>query len=234
MIGMFTVITLPLTVGWFTGLSDSPPTSNINEATKQPVCIGPDGKEVQLGKEACEKFNNAWKNNAEKEPEQAGPFVDSKIITKDQIRNVVSPLEDIGYGVMGGKELNQIKIDTDLSNDDVSVKYEDMTKIVHLYYKPEAWDEKNLMTKATGTAVAVMEELFANKNISSVWVWVMGDFTDQYGKTTEGNGIRIGLKRTTAEKIEWKNFKEMVLLDYNKLLNIADEVYIHPAVRKAL
>jgi len=43
-----------------------------------------------------------------------------------------------------------------------------------------------------------------------------------------------GIGRKTAEKINWENFKDLVLVDYNKLLDIADENSIYPAVKKNL
>lgn len=55
------IITLPLSIRWVHGLDKKPENRPI---VKEASCIGPDGKSINLSNEACEEFNNAWKNGS--------------------------------------------------------------------------------------------------------------------------------------------------------------------------
>ena len=108
-------------------------------------------------------------------------------------------------------------------------------KIVFLTYKPKStWDEKDAVKTAADTTVAVSQRLFTHSKVGFVRVWIEGDFTDQYGKSSSEPAVKFGLSKDTANKIEWDKFKDLVFVDYTKLSNIADEKYIHPAIGKAL
>lgn len=157
-------------------------------------------------------------------------------LTEDGIKKIVLNIPGAQYSVFSKDDLKKVEINTDFGSqgDNPNIKIDQLPKIVNIYYKPYAWDEKRLMRYTADTSVAVTEKLLTYKEIGMVNVWVLENFTDQYGKSSEETAIRIGLKRETADKINWTSFKDMVFIDYNKLLNIADDVYIHPAVKKEL
>lgn len=119
--------------------------------------------------------------------------------------------------------------------ENLGTKETSLDKIVHIYYKPKSvWDEKGMVRDTASKALNSMKVLFTNPEITHIVFWTLGDFTDSYGKTSESTAIRVGLKSTTASKINWDNFIPMVEVDYNKLFDIADDKYVHPAIAKKL
>lgn len=155
-------------------------------------------------------------------------------LSEESIKSQVIKLGGKEFGVMGKDEFVKVEINDDFG----SMKANEVTpqfKIVNVYYKPKGiWDEKMLMKYACRTSVFVSEALLANPKVSKVSVWTLTDFTNSYGKTSEETAVRIGIGRETASNIVWSTFKEMVLDDYNSLLKITDDVYIHPGVKKEL
>lgn len=108
-------------------------------------------------------------------------------------------------------------------------------KIVFITYQPKSvLNEKDFVRSSANTLVEVSEKLFQNPKVGMVRVWAEGSFTDQYGKQETSPGVKLALSKKTAEKIQWDNFKKLVEVDYNKLLDIADEKTIAPAVSKNL
>src|SRR3989344_6590120 len=104
-------------------------------------------------------------------------------------------------------------------------------KIVFITYNPKSvLDEKDFVKMSADTIVAVSESLFKHPKVGFVRVWTEGSFSDQYGKQETISAVKLGLSKKTADKIQWDNFKDLVQVDYNKLLDIADEKTIHPAV----
>lgn len=160
-------------------------------------------------------------------PPSTTPFSEKEEITEDVVRAEVQELP--GFTMEGG-ELVDVRVVEHMGTED-----NPDDRIVYLHYRPESiWDDKSLVKETARTAVEVMEKLFKNPKVGLVSVWVETEFTDQYGKSSVENAVKVGLERATADKIEWENFKDLVLLDYNRLLDIADAKYIHPAVRKNL
>jgi NADPH-dependent 2,4-dienoyl-CoA reductase/sulfur reductase-like enzyme len=175
------------------------------------------------------KDNNQGKEDAAKIIK--GEFKDQEV-TEESIKSVLANLKEASYSVMSEKEITQIEVSDDLAgiSEDISDG-----KIITVHFKPEdVWDAKDSLKMTAGTAVAVMRRLFAHPKTVSVTVWVDGDFTDQYGKTETAKATLVQITRQTADKIEWDKFKDMVLVDYNKLFDIADTQYIHPAILKAI
>lgn len=155
-------------------------------------------------------------------------------LSSDSIKAQVIKLGGKEFGVMGKDEFVKVEVNDDFG----SMKANEVTpqfKIVNVYYKPkDVWDEKMLMKYTCRTSAFVSEALLANPKVSKVSVWTLTDFTNSYGKTSEETAVRIGVGRETASNVVWSTFKEMVLDDYNSLLKIADDVYIHPAIQKEL
>jgi hypothetical protein len=181
--------------------------------------------EEESRKQAEKKTQEEQKAEAEK------PFV-QKEVTEESVKSALASLKEASYRVMSEKEITKVEVSDDLAgiSEDISEG-----KIITVYFKPETvWDEKDTLKMTAGTAVAVMRRLFAHPKIASVTVWVDGDFTDQYGKTETAKAALVQITKQTADKIEWDEFKNMVLVDYNKLFNIADAKYIHPAILKKI
>jgi len=170
----------------------------------------------------------AFKEGEEKAKETIKQEFKDQEVTEESVKSALADLEDIS--VMSEDEITQVKIVENAGTEDIPDD-----KVVYAYFRPKSvWDEKDILNMTAGTAVAVMRRLFVHPKITSITVWVEGDFTDQYGKTETATAARVGLDKSTANKIDWDNFRDMVLVDYNKLFDIADTQYIHPAIQKNL
>lgn len=168
-------------------------------------------------------------NQQESKPAQTAQqsFADSEL-TEDSVRAEINKLD--GIRSMSGNEITSVELIDNGGTEDIADD-----KIVSVTYKPKSvWDEADTVKKIADTTVAVSEKLFKHPKVGMVRVITTGDFTDQYGQSETGNAVRIGLQRSTAEKLNWDTFKDMVFVDYNKLLDIADEQWMHAAIRKAL
>lgn len=197
------------------------------ESSKQAEQKVKEAQEEQKKAEEETRKQEEEKVQEEQKIETEKPF-DQKEVTENNIKEVLLKLEDISYAVMSENEITQIKIFDNIGTEDVTDD-----KVVHIYFKPKSvWDEKDTLKKTAGTTVEVAKRLFTHPKITDVWVWVEGDFTDAYGKSNTATAARIELSKKTADKIDWANFKDMVMVDYNKLFNIADGKYIHPAILK--
>ena len=150
-------------------------------------------------------------------------------LTEQSVRSEIGDLSS-STGAMKGEAIVSVELIDDMGTEDVPDD-----KIVFITYKPKSvLDEKYFVKTSADTLVAVSERLFKHPKVGLVRVWTQGEFTDAYGQTNTENAVKLGLSRKTAEKINWENFKDLVLVDYNKLLDIADENSIYPAVKKNL
>lgn len=196
-------------------------------ATSIPTAI-PTNKPMVIALTQKAKLNlqTTTKPQPTKQPVQNG-------LTEESVKAQVIKLEDSSQRVMGKKELSRVEV-----IDDFRVMEENFKPsyvIVSLFYKPkDIWDEKWLLKVTTSTTAAASELLFANPKVSVVRVTTLVDFTDSYGKPVEQKAVQIEIYKETANKINWKMMKEMTLVDYNKLLNIADDVFIHRAIKSKL
>lgn len=110
----------------------------------------------------------------------------------------------------------------------------DQTAIWIHYDLGSVWDETDAVKKSARSATASFEKLFALPNVAQVGIWSDTTFTDQYGKESTNVVTKIVWTKATADKVEWKKFKDMVLVDYKRAFNIAHNYAIHPAVYKEL
>lgn len=69
--------------------------------------------------------------------------------------------------------------------------------------------------------------IFKDKNVQKAMVTVKTTFVDKYGKESDDDGVRVLLTRETNDKIVWNNF------DVNNYGDIAESLYVHPAITKA-
>lgn len=148
-------------------------------------------------------------------------------VTETSVRNAIKDLSGTGVALKGN--IAQIQVLDHLGTPDPN------DKIIHVYYKPEVWDEKHAMTTAVHTAIAAMKTLFKNDKVREVVMWQQGDFTDQYGKTTTETAIRIVMDKETADKVvDWGTVDERAWGDYNTFFDLAELQYVHPAIGRAL
>lgn len=195
-------------------IQSNPSSSTVSEQVSEPQA------EVNTDSETT---NNEQSEEIQPEPTIALTFQESELtdtLVRDELGKVT------GLSVMAVSELTSIRILDNGGTEDI----ED-DKIVELTYKPESvWDEKDIVQMTAMTMASVAEKLFQHPKIGFVRVVSQGDFTDQYGQTETSNAVRVGLKRSTAEKINWETFKDMVIVDYTKLFDIAEEQWMRLAI----
>lgn len=171
-------------------------------------------KATKENKEVNSKQN---KTNVE-EPKEEKPKEEFNFsATELNIDNVNKAMENI---------LNDKLVSSDLT-------VEDGKNIVDIIYNPgTVWDDKALVKNNAVTATEIMEVLFSNPKVDKVWVWTQTEMTDAKGNKSLENVINVCLTKENATEINWSNFSDMVLADYNALYKIADSNFIHPGIAK--
>jgi len=157
------------------------------------------------------------------------PSVDftTQTVTETSVRNAIKDLSGTGVALKGN--ITQIEVLDDLGTPDSN------DKIIHVYYKPEVWDEKDAMSRAVHTAIATMKTLFRNDKVGEVVMWQQGEFSDKYGKATTETAVRIMMDKEIADKIvDWGKVDERAWADYSTFFDLAELQYVHPAIGRAL
>ncbi|MGG1598525.1 hypothetical protein [Paenibacillus naphthalenovorans] len=96
------------------------------------------------------------------------------------------------------------------------------------------WSEKDLVEQTGIGAVRIFHELFKNPDVNAVVINVWTSFVDQYGKESNEKALSIRWTREVSDKVNYKNFEDMVFLDYKKAFDIATSYTIHPGIAKAI
>lgn len=152
---------------------------------------------------------------AEPVKEQPKPFAEGELT------------EDTVIRASGLKGITKVDITADASAQDKRI-------LRVTYAMPEAVNEDDAIYRMARDSVKVMEKLFAHPGVSEVGVWAEGTFTDQYGKETINTVARVVWSRATAEKVEWKNFSNMIVTEPKRALLLGEHYWIHPSVYNGL
>ncbi|MHB8077405.1 hypothetical protein [Desulfosporosinus fructosivorans] len=155
---------------------------------------------------------------SEPQPSEQQQFDFAKAeLTKDNIKKAIS------------------KIIPEQQITEITIEPKDGGNIVDIHYNPGAvWSAKTFVQGSATKAVEVFEILLTHPQITKVWVWSQNELADPKGNTKVEDVMNVALSKETAKDINWKNFKLMVSGDYNKLLDIADGKFIHPAITQEL
>ena len=115
------------------------------------------------------------------------------------------------------------------------ITVENNMTIVDVFFNPGfVWDETDLVNQTARNAVNAMEILFTNPGIDKIWFWAETAMIDAKGNESDVNVVNVALTKENAADINWPKFKEMVVTDYQKLFNIADDSFINPNIAKNL
>jgi len=98
----------------------------------------------------------------------------------------------------------------------------------------DEWSSESLVKNSANTFTEILKELYKYPDVGRVYIAQQGEFTDQYGNPKVEKAVVVDMRRSTASKINWDKFPDMVLLDYNDLFSVADSYSIHQAIRKNL
>jgi len=152
-------------------------------------------------------------------------FKDQREITEENVKTALKNLSDTGHYVMEEDKITKITV----SN------FPDEGITVNVYVNTgNTWNEKDMVKMSAGTATEVMRRLFTNSKVNEVIFFTYADFIDQYGNTTNEKALHVGMKRETADKINWDEFENLVAQDYNNLFDITTNVNIKPSVANEL
>lgn len=104
---------------------------------------------------------------------------------------------------------------------------------VHVTIVDDFGSQDDLM-KAGNTLVVIAETLFKNPAVKMVGVTGDMGFVDSYGNNKTDAGVKIIWDRETYSKINFKNYRDLVLVDFKRPFQIASAYTIHPAIYKEL
>ncbi len=90
------------------------------------------------------------------------------------------------------------------------------------------------LMQASNTMVVVAEILFRNPAVKSIGVWGDAVFSDPKGNDVTDAAVKIIWNRDVTDNVNWKKYRDTVLLDYRKPFNIATAYTINDATYGAL
>lgn len=94
------------------------------------------------------------------------------------------------------------------------------------------WDENDTVRTSYDILVSYGKETFKINEVKQIKVVVKGKFTDQYGKNSDEDAVRIQMEKSEFEKFNWDNLEGAVI--YDQIKKVAEEHYLHPAIRKGI
>ncbi|WP_374711394.1 hypothetical protein [Symbiobacterium terraclitae] len=141
----------------------------------------------------------------ESEPEPVIPLEEQEL-TEDVVRELA-----------GMKDIAEVKV--------LGLEGE---RIVHVYYPlGSVWDEDHGLRRAADLALDVFEGVFRHPEVVEVVTYAQGEFTDQYGKTTTENAVRITWSRETADQVDWDGFRKLAAGEPERVYNLAESYAFH-------
>lgn len=147
-------------------------------------------------------------------------------LTPESVTRAVSGLENSSYRVKL-KTVRKVEIFEHAGAEEPNAK------IVHVKYpQGSTWDTEDARKSAAATSLAAFEVLFKHPDVYEVVMWTEGEFIDAYGNKTTDTAMRVSMHREKATKVNWEGLRDLVLLDYKKLFNVAELSFLHPAMRR--
>lgn len=110
-----------------------------------------------------------------------------------------------------------------------SVEYNESSKTASITFTSlDFYDESSMVRGSFTTLVKFGMEAFKIDGVDSVQVVVRTEFTDQYGKKSVEDAVRIIMSKSEFNKFDWNNLEYQPV--YNQIKNASEGFYIHPAV----
>jgi len=157
------------------------------------------------------------------------PSVEAESFTSEISESSMSPELSI-FEEKIRKEVDNIFL-RNLSSVSVT-PYNSGFKIKITYGPQRLWKSAKEYLKTTSFSAVENFDRFFTKydNVTSVVVNSLTVFLDKYGNKIIKTGVMIRIDRETAEKINWNNFKGLILNNWKHLYDVADEFWIHPII----
>lgn len=107
--------------------------------------------------------------------------------------------------------------------------------VLVLSFKQETfWSENSLAESFARDSVKILETISENENFSTFAFERDAELVDGYGNERDETVLEISYNRSTIDKINFDNFKDIVLLDPYKAYALSDGYFIHVAIYKNL
>lgn len=117
---------------------------------------------------------------------------------------------------------------------DVRVEIFDYSVQVKLLVK-DPYDEDTFIRDSSMYALKAAKDIYENcPEVNRIYFEFDMKFMDKYGKESVSKAFGFYYEREMEEKVNYDNFKNMVLVDYNKMWNVINTTYIDPVVTRGL
>lgn len=106
---------------------------------------------------------------------------------------------------------------------------------LHLFYMVAGWNEDRMLQSGASDHCYIMQNIFENcPEVNTIVFNFQTQFIDPKGNEFINTAFRTTFTRKNAKDINYQNYKTNCTLDYNNMLLVADEYYIHPGIKKNL
>lgn len=106
---------------------------------------------------------------------------------------------------------------------------------LHLFYMVAGWNEDRMLQSGASDHCYIMQNIFENcPEVNTIVFNFQTQFVDLKGNEFKNTAFRVTFTRQNAKDINYQNYKTNCTLDYNNMLLVADEYYIHPGIEKNL
>ena len=119
------------------------------------------------------------------------------------------------------------------SRNGYSVEYDETSKTASITkVSTAAWDESALVRESFTILVKFGTEVFKIEGVDAARVIIRTELTDQYGKKSVEDVVRIIMNKSEFGKFDWNNLNYQPV--YTQIKNASEAFYIHPAILKNL
>lgn len=190
----------------YTKLNDKHETNLVVLEFIEPVKINEDEAKKIIKRHEKELFRlNEEKKNKEIE-DAKNKLIDDYLDSINE-STVVGKSEVIIY--------DAFKASYDLPDDTVTVvEYDENSKTLTATVRgKDGWSDKSIGRGFYEDSSSVYRELYEDKRIDEVWLTITFPMLDQYGNLSDDEVMRTWMSRETMDKVNWKNFNYLNLLD---------------------
>ncbi|KRF63393.1 hypothetical protein ASG99_04500 [Bacillus sp. Soil768D1] len=92
------------------------------------------------------------------------------------------------------------------------------------------WDETEIASSTAHQGLTLIEMLFKNAEVKEVEIITPTTMIDNKGNENVTEVVKVTWDRATADEINYKNFSDMLYVEFPRFYNESSSYYIHPGV----
>ncbi|MFE3973282.1 MULTISPECIES: hypothetical protein [unclassified Peribacillus] len=92
------------------------------------------------------------------------------------------------------------------------------------------WDETEIASSTAHQGLTLIEMLFKNSEVKEVEIITPTTMIDSKGNEKVTEVVKVTWDRATADEINYKNFSDMLYVEFPRFYNESSSYYIHPGV----